>query len=128
MGCGLTACQGRLPDGRAELGTDLVPVGVVDLFEDPQGLGPGRAGSGEIARAVVHIPQTDERFGLVVTIRELATVHDGSLIVGDGLLVMAESVVNVAEAVQRGLHPVVFPEVLACGEGTLAATQRLFIV
>src|SRR5215472_3412244 len=89
MGYWLTACQGCLPDGRAELGADLVAVGVVDLFEDPQGLGPGPAGRGKIARAVVHIPEIDERFGLVVPIRKLAAVLEGSVVIGQGRLVMA---------------------------------------
>ena len=41
---------GKLTGGRcrvvvdAELGADPVAVGVVDLIEDPQGLGPGPAG------------------------------------------------------------------------------------
>ena len=101
---------------------------MVDFLEDPQGLEPGPAGLDEIARALVHVPEVDEGFGLVVSIRELAAQLDGSLVVGNGLLVVAEPVVNITEAVQRGLHPVVFPEFLARGEGTLAATQRLLVV
>jgi len=89
---------------------------------------PLSASGGAVACTVIDVAHVNEEFGLVVTIPELAAEFEGPFVVGDGLPVVAEPMVNEAETVQRGLYPVVLSELLARGESTLAAAQRLLIV
>jgi hypothetical protein len=99
---GLTACQGRLPDRLAELGADLVAVGVVDLAEDPQGFAPGPVGGRGVARAVVDVTEAAERIGLVEPVGEVTGQRDGPLVACDRFGVVATLMVGVAEAVPDG--------------------------
>src|SRR5579859_1111673 len=86
-------CRSAVMD--AELGADLIVVGVVDLLEDPQSLGPGPAGRGEIASAAVGVAEAVERVGLVGPVGILPGEVKGALVAGDGLRVVAELVVDV---------------------------------
>jgi hypothetical protein len=71
-----------------ELGADAAGVGVIDLLEDPQGLRPGPAGGGGVARAEVHVAEAGEGAGLVVAVAESAEQAEATLVADRGLLVV----------------------------------------
>jgi hypothetical protein len=107
----------------AELGTDLIAVGVVDRVEDPQGLGPGPAGRGGIARAAIHVAEAAERVSLAETVGELPGQVDGPLVARDGLRVAADLVMDVAKAVPGALFPVAFSKALDPGQSLLTVGE-----
>src|SRR5579871_1492755 len=128
MGRGLTARQDRLPDGCAELGADLVAVGVVDLAEDPQRLPPRRVGSPGVARAVVHVAEAAERVGLVEPVGEIAGQRDGPLVARDGFVVVTALMMGVAEAVPDGPLPAPVAQLPHRGQGAFAIADGLVVV
>ena len=92
----------------AEFGADLIAVGVVDLLEDPLGLGPGLAGRGGIAGAEVNIAEAVKGVGLVETVAVSGEVK-GLFVACDGLLEVAAMVMDVAQAVPDGTLHAPFP-------------------
>jgi hypothetical protein len=91
---------------------------VPQLIQRAQRLGPGPAGRAQVAHALVDVAEPVERARLVVPVGELAAQVQGPLVAGDGAMVVAELVVDVAEAVPGGGLPVALP-------GGPAAGQRL---
>ena len=112
----------------AELGADLIAVGVVDLLEDPHRPGPGLAGRGKIARAAVDVAEAAERVGLVEPVGELPGEPDGPFVARDGLPEVTAMVVDVAEAVPGGTLRAPFPHRLRHGQGLFAIGDGLLIV
>jgi len=55
----------------AELGADPVAVGVVELLERAQRLGPGPAGRVQVSRAAVHVAEMIEGDRFVVPVGQL---------------------------------------------------------
>jgi len=76
-------------------------VGVVEVVENVDGLLPDLAGGVGVASGVVGVAEVDERAGDVEGIAEVP----GVLVARDGLGVVAEVVVGVAEAVPGGGWP-----------------------
>lgn len=82
---------------------------MVDVVENAFRTGPGRARGPRVCRAVLHVAQMIERVGLIEGVCQFPVQVGGLLVAGDGLLVAAELMVNVAETVPgRGL-PVALP-------------------
>jgi hypothetical protein len=75
---------------------------MIDLAEYAQGMFPGVPGSGALARTVVDIAQVIERDGLVVPVGTSPAQVNRPLIAGDRLLMVAEVLMDVAEAVPGG--------------------------
>jgi hypothetical protein len=81
-----------------EFGVDGLGVGVVEVGEDGQGVGPGCAGGVEVAGGVRGVAEAGEGGGFVVAVAEVAEQGAGVLVAVAGLGVVAEAVVGVAEA------------------------------
>src|SRR2546421_4903531 len=90
------------PVKAGEFGADLGGVGVVHFVEDGQGLLPGVAGGLRVAGGVVGVAEVGEGVGLVVAVAGVPDQSEGVLVAGDGLGVLAEVVVGVAQAVPGG--------------------------
>src|SRR5512140_599115 len=114
--------------GHAGLGADPVAVGVPQLVQRAQCLGPRPAGRSRVARAVVDIAETIERARLVVPVGELPAQVEGPFVAGDGALVIAELVMGIAEAVPGGGLPVEFPGGPAAGQRLPAVGDGLPVV
>ena len=83
-------------------------VGMVEVVEDGQGLLPGLAGGPGVAAGVVGVAEVGEGVSFVVAVAEVPDQSEGVLVAGDGLGVVPEVVVGVAEAVpRRGLSAAV---------------------
>jgi alkanesulfonate monooxygenase SsuD/methylene tetrahydromethanopterin reductase-like flavin-dependent oxidoreductase (luciferase family) len=89
---------GRGLSGRAEPGADLVGGGRVELSEDDLDLPPGVAGRLGIAGAVVKLAEVGQGAGLAEAVAELAEQLEGVPVAVDGLRMVAEVLVDVAEA------------------------------
>jgi hypothetical protein len=76
----------------------------------------------------VHVAEVVERIGFVIPVAEFPAEIEGSLIAGDGLLVAAELVMDVAKAVPGALFPVAFPKVLDRGQSLLAVGEGFLVV
>ena len=81
---------------------------MADLVKDAQRKRPGPAGGVGVARAVMDVAEVIERVSLVVAVGEFLADIKGPLIAADGLLVVAELVADVAEAVPGGGLPAAF--------------------
>jgi len=79
---------------------------MVELVEDEQGICPGPFGTLGVTRAELDVAEVIERVGFVEAVREFPVEADGSLVAGDRSLVLAELVMDVAEAVPGGGLPV----------------------
>ena len=110
---------------REELGTDLVAVGMVDLLEDAQRQRPRPAGRTDVARAAVDVAEVVQRDGLVVAVGALPAQLDRPLVAGDGLLVVAQLVMDVAKAVPDRLLGAGLPQLLHPRQCPLAVQQRM---
>lgn len=69
-----------------------------------------------------------ERVGLVEAVREFAVEVDGALIARDGSLVLAELVVDVAEAVPGGRLPVALAQLPDRVQRLLAGRDGLLVI
>ncbi len=102
---------------------------MIDLTEYAQGLFPGLPGSALLARAVLDIAEMIERDGLVVPVGAFPAQVNSPLIAGDGLGVVAEVLMDVAEAVPGGdVVPAAFAERPDPGQGLLAVGEGLGVV
>jgi hypothetical protein len=95
------------------------------VVKDIQGLLPGVASRVEVTGGVVGVAEVGENSSLAVAVAEFLPQGHGLLVVGDGLLVMAEEMVGVADAVQGECFPPPVAEVLLQGEGLLAVGKGL---
>src|SRR5215469_14859665 len=111
----------------AELGADLIAVGVVDLIEDPQSPAPCLTGRGEIAGAEVDVAKAVKCVGLVETVAVPEEVN-GPFVARDGLPEVTAMVMDVAEAVPDGTIPVPFPHLPHHGQGSFAVGDGLVVV
>jgi hypothetical protein len=111
----------------AEFRADMLGVGVVEVDQDGQCKLPGVAGGVEVAGDVVGLAEVGEKGGLVVAV-VLPGQVDGVLVAGDGLVVLAEVVVGVADAVPGNGLPVAVAEFLVQGEGLLAGGEGLPVI
>jgi hypothetical protein len=82
-----------------EFGTEPVGVGRVKMIEDDNCLLPDGTGGSCVADGVVGVAEVGEGLGQAVAVAEVVIQLDGVLKAGDGLGVVAEVVVDVAEAV-----------------------------
>src|SRR5262245_20748917 len=92
-----------------EFGAELVAVGMIDLAEYAQRLRPCPVRCGGVTQVVVGVAEVVEGGGLGPAVGEFPAEVQRSLVARDGLLVIAELVMNVAEAVQDGTLPVGCP-------------------
>lgn len=103
---------------------------MADLVEDAQRTGPGPVGCLVVAGAVLDVAQTVERVGLVETISQFPPEIDRPLITRNGLLVVAEPVMDETQAVPGGGFPVGLPHLAddgqgAVGEGLLVSASQV---
>src|SRR5215469_2077820 len=111
----------------AELGADLIAVGVVDLIEDPQSPAPCLTGRGGIAGAEVDVAKAVKCVGLVETVAVPEEVN-GPFVAGDGLPEVTAMVMDVAEAVPDGTLPARFLHPPHHGQGPFAIGDGLVVV
>ena len=90
--------HGRLGQG-LEFVADLLGVGVPQILEDGLGLFPGVAGGVEVAGGVVRVAEASEGGGCAVALPGPAEQDECLEVALDGLPVVAEVVVGVAQAV-----------------------------
>ena len=91
--------RGRLTQG-LEFLAGLFGVGVLEVLEDGLGLFPGVAGGVVIAGGVLRVAEAGEGGGFAVGVPGLAEQVECVVVALDGLPVVAEVVVGVAEAVE----------------------------
>src|SRR5215475_2548260 len=111
-----------------EFAADGVGVGVVEVGEDVQGVGPGGAGGGGVAGSVVGVAEMGEGGGFLVAVAEVPVQVQGVLVAVGGVGVVGEVVVGVADAVPAGGLPGAVAEFLEQGEGLLAGGEGLLVV
>ena len=73
----------------------------MQLVKDHQGLPPGVAGSVAISAVVVDIPEANERAGRVIAVAYGLFQLKGPLVGGNGLGILAEAMMSVADTIQR---------------------------
>jgi hypothetical protein len=86
----------------AEPSADLVGRRVIEVVEYLKGLPPGGAGGAVISGSLVCVTQVDEEGCPVMLVAELATDPDRFLEAGDRLGLLAQLMMGVSDAVQRG--------------------------
>src|SRR5579859_3952162 len=106
-----------------EFGGEPVAVRVIDLAEYTQRLRPRPAGGGGVAEAFAGVAEVIEGGGLVPAVGDFPAAIQGSLVAGNSLLIIAELVIDVADAVPDGVLPVGCPQFPYHGQGLLAAGQ-----
>src|SRR5439155_12557622 len=114
--------------GYAALGPVPVASGVPQRIQRAQRLRPRPAGRARVARAVVDVAEAVERARLVVPVGELAAQVQGPFVAGNGAVVVAQLVMDVAEAVPGGGFPVAFPGGPAAGQRLPAVGDGLPVV
>ena len=72
---------------------------MAEFVEDAVGVAPGGLGVGRVAGGVVGVAEAGQGGGLFVSFAGVAVDVDGSLVVPDGVGVVVEVMVCVAEAV-----------------------------
>ncbi len=85
------------------------------MVEDGQGLLPGVAGRRMVADRLVGVAEVGEDGCFDVPVAEVPGQVEGVLVAGDGLDVVAQVVVGVAEAVPGGALPLAVVELLEQG-------------
>src|SRR3954447_2999033 len=113
---------------RLQAGPYLGRVGKAEHGEDLQGALPGGAAGVPVAGRVLAIAQVDERLSLAGQVAELADQRDRPVVAGDGALVLAQVVVDVAEAVPGPGLRVQVAEPGGQRDRLLAVPQRLPVV
>jgi hypothetical protein len=108
--------------------TELFGVGVLQVLEDHLGLFPGVAGGVAVAGGVVRVAEAGEGAGLLVAVPERAEEIEGLAVALDGLSVVAEVLVGVAETVECFGFPGPVAEAAVQGQGQLTVGQRLLVV
>ncbi len=101
---------------------------MVELAEDAQGTGPGPAGGRGVTRAELGVAEVIERVGLVEAVREFGVEAGGPLVARDGSLVLAELVMDVAEAVPGGGLPVALARLPDGVQRLLAGRDGLLVI
>lgn len=107
---------------------DAVGIGVAQRVEDVQSLLPGVAGRGDVPAGLVRFGESGQRGGFEIAVAELPPQVDCSLVIGDGVAVVAEMAVDVGEAVQGGGLTVMVDELLLQGQGLLTVGEGLLVV
>lgn len=92
----------------AELDADVLAVWMIYFIEDTQSMRPGAAGSVQVPRAAISVANVVECIGFVVLVGEFAAKVKGPLIACNGLLIVTELMVDVAETVPGGGFPAAF--------------------
>jgi hypothetical protein len=72
---------------------------MVELIEESQGLLPGFMCRGVVAAGVIGITESVEDISFAVMVAEGSVQSEGLLVVGDGVIVVAEMMVGVTEDV-----------------------------
>src|SRR5439155_23286523 len=101
----------------AELGTDGVRVGMVEIVQDGRGILPGVPGAVRVSGGVPGVAEVGERGGFLVAVAEIPVQVDGAPETGGRLVVVAEVRVGVAQAGPRDGLAVVVAERLMQREG-----------
>src|SRR5215469_3098855 len=89
---GVAGCAG-------ELGADLVGVGVLQVFEDGEGLLPGLPGLGRLAGGVAGVAEVGEGLCFVEAVAGSPVQTEGTLVAGGGFVEVAQMVLGVSQAV-----------------------------
>src|SRR5215472_9585626 len=82
---------------------------------------PCPAGGNKVTGAVVHVAEVVERIGFAIPVAEFPAEIKGSLIAGDGLLVVAEFGVTVADVIEDHY----LPGPMASGTVQVEGSQRV---
>jgi hypothetical protein len=94
--------QGRPAAARArggEPGLDLLRLRLARVGEQFQGVLPGGAGRGGVARRMENLREASQRAGLAQPVAQFVEELPGVPVVGGGLIELAETVVRGGEAV-----------------------------
>jgi hypothetical protein len=118
---------GRLGQG-LEFVADLFGVRVLQVLEDGLGLFPGVTGGVVTTGGVVRVAEAGEGNGFLVAVPDRAEKIECLAVALDGLPVVAEVLVGVAETVECLGLPHLVAEVAVQGQGLLAGIQCLLMV
>lgn len=109
-------------------GPDPLAAGMVDLVEDAQRVRPRPAGRRDVARAALGMPEVLQPARLVEPVAYFPAELDRAFVAGDRPPMVAEMVMDVAQAVPaRGL-PVAFAQPPGPGQGSFAEDLRPLVV
>jgi hypothetical protein len=86
----------------AEAGADLAGIGMLQVVKDGQGLLPGAAGGQLVSSCLAGVAEVGEDLGPAAAVAGVAVDVECLLVAGNGLGVIAQLVVGIAEAVQGG--------------------------
>ena len=101
---------------------------MVDLVEDEQGVCPGPPSDLGVTRAELDVAEVIERVRFVEAVRQCPVEVDGALVAGDGSLVLAELVLDVAEAVPGSGLPVTLAHRADGVQRLLAVRDGLLVI
>src|SRR5712691_5467730 len=114
--------------GPGEFGADSLGVGMADAVEDVQGVPPGLAGGLRAACTVVGVAEVSQDDGLPVEFSGRGEEAQSLLVAPDGLLVLTEPVMDVAEAVPNVCLVELIVQPALQGQRPLAVHQSLTVV
>lgn len=109
-------------------GTQRIRVGEAELVDDGQGPGPRGLGGDGVVSGVLGHAEVDESGGFAVAVPAAVEQVDSPLVGVDGLLVLTELVVDVAEAVLDVGLAVEIADLQSEGESPPAVHESLAVV
>jgi hypothetical protein len=101
---------------------------MVDLVEDEQGMCPGPFGGLGVTGAELNVAEVIERVRLVEAVRQFLVEVNRSLVARDGSFVLAELVMDVAEAVPGGGLPIAVARLPDSVQRLLTARDGLLVI